>query len=446
MSFTKDFLWGAASAAYQVEGAYNKDGKGMGIWDALSEGKVKHGENGNVACNHYYKYKEDVALMKQIGLKSYRFSVSWPRIFPDASGKVNKKGLQFYINLVNELCDAGIKPMCTIFHWNLPMWIYEQGGWKCNKISEYFAEYTKVIVEALSDKVDYWITMNEMPMFVGQGYITGIHAPFETDISSIIPVTRNVLFSHAKSVKIIREYAKLLPKIGLAHASMVYIPKSNDAAAIELARADTNSARAAVFSNSWWLDPIVLGTFPNDDLAAMGIDKFLSDDELKDIHQPLDFIGLNIYQSADYNERGSETNPNVYPGMPRTSGGWPITAQALYWLPKFIYEKYKLPMIITESGMPNIDFVMLDGAVHDPQRIDFIHKYLLELKKAIGEGIPVIGYQYWSIMDNFEWAEGYDIRFGLVYVDYNTQQRILKDSALFYAEVIKTNGEILTKA
>ena len=218
MSFSKDFIWGAASAAYQVEGAYNEDGKGMGIWDALSDGHVKHGDNGNVACDHYHRYKEDVALMKEMGLKAYRFSVSWPRIIPE-EGVVNPKGIEFYQNLVQELLDAGIEPMCTIFHWNLPMWIYEKGGWYCEEISDYFAEYTKVVVEALSDKVSYWMTVNEPACFIGAGYIAGAHAPFESLIKGLdmskpeargqiaqkmAVLTKNTLLSHGKAVQTIR--------------------------------------------------------------------------------------------------------------------------------------------------------------------------------------------------------------------------------------------------
>ena len=224
MGFDKEFLWGAASAAHQVEGAYDEDGKGLGIWDSLAEGHVKHGENGNIACDHYHRYKEDVSIMKELGLKSYRFSVSWPRVMPEP-GVINEKGLLFYINLVDELVNAGITPMCTLFHWNLPMWAHEWGGWESEKTIGYFEEYTKVVVDALSDKVSYWITLNEPQCFVGCGYWNGAHAPFQTlPIERIKTITRVVMLTHGKAAKIIRENAKTAPKIGFAPTCDAWVP------------------------------------------------------------------------------------------------------------------------------------------------------------------------------------------------------------------------------
>ena len=437
MEFGKDFLWGAASAAHQVEGAYSEDGKDLGIWDALAEGHVKHSENGNVACDHYHRYKEDVAIMKELGLKSYRFSVSWPRVMPKP-GVINEKGLQFYINLVEELTQAGITPMCTLFHWNLPMWAHEWGGWESEKTIEYFEEYTKVIVNALSDKVSYWITLNEPQCFVGCGYWTGVHAPFLTyPIERIKTITRVVMLTHGKAAKIIRENAKTTPQIGFAPTCDAWIPTDSSENAIAKARNLSLRDEANPFTMIYWADPIVLGQIPD------SLKDTLTEEDIQIIHQPLDFYAYNVYSSSNYGGDPLMKNPEVTPGLARTTMDWVIQPAVMYWASKFLYERYQLPILITENGMANGDFVMLDGKVHDPQRTDYLVRYLMELKRAMDDGVPVIGYQYWSIMDNFEWAEGYDKRFGLVYVDYNTQKRTLKDTAYVYADIIRTNGEHL---
>lgn len=442
MSFPKNFLWGAASAAHQIEGAYNEDGKGLGIWDALCEGKVKHGENGNVACDHYHRYKEDVAIMKELGLKHYRLSISWPRILPNGTGKVNEKGLQFYKNLVNELVEAGIEPMVTLYHWNLPMALHEKGGWKNEQSPQWFEEYTKVVVEALSDKVKYWITFNEFQVFVGAGYVKGSHAPFESerDPISMVNIVKNLLLAHGKSVKSIRKYAKQEVKIGIAPTGVSYVPTDESTKAIEFARNMTFNPKGDLFGNQWWGDPIVLGVFPEECWKGVGLaESPISEEELNEIHQPIDFYGFNVYQSMNYSDKRNE-NSKRPTGMPISALDWAITPEVLYWSARFLYERYKLPLLIAENGMANTDFVMLDGKVHDPQRIDFMHRYLKNLKRAVEEGIPVLGYTYWSIMDNFEWAEGYDKRFGLVHVNYQTLERTIKDSGYWYSDVIKTNG------
>lgn len=443
MSFSEKFLWGAASAAYQVEGAYQEDGKGMGIWDALSEGHVKHGDTGNIACDHYHRYKEDVALMKQLGLKAYRFSVSWPRIMPK-EGEINEKGLQFYKNLVDELVKAGITPMCTLFHWNLPMWLHEKGGWLCDEISNYFEEYSKIVVEALSDKVQYWMTVNEASTFTGAGYMDGVHAPFEVCrpenpgyLDKITRLTRNVLLAHGKAVKVIRESAKTEAQVGIAMDGLLFIPWTTDETGIEEAKKATFTEKPDYKAVSWWMDAIMFGK-PHSELA-----KLISEEDLAVIHQKIDFMGYNCYCSNNHDDWRKDVDVRVYPGMPRTAMEWPITPDALYWAVRFFNERYELPILITENGMANLDFVMSDGNVHDQQRIEYLKGYLHGLKQAADEGYPVIGYLYWSIMDNFEWAEGYDKRFGIIYVDYQTQKRIPKDSAIWYSEVIRENGSHL---
>lgn len=434
MGFSKDFLWGTASAAFQVEGAHDADGKAPGIWDALAEGHVKYNQNGNTACDHYHRYKEDVAIMKELGIKSYRFSVSWPRVMSDP-GVVNEKGLRFYVELVNELTAAGIEPLVTLFHWNLPMWMYELGGWRSERVIDEFAEYTRVVVEALSDKVTYWMTINEPQLFVGAGHVDGHHAPFVKEPENFSKITRIVMLTHGKAVETIRRHAKKAPKVGMAPTGSCSLPKDDSPEEIEKARWRTYEGEGPN-GNIWWADPIVLGRVPE------GLKDVLSAEDIERIHQPLDFYGFNIYTASEF-WSSSADNPHVYDGMPRTAFDWVIAPECMYYAPKFHYERYGLPVMITENGMANNDFVMLDGKVHDPQRTEFIHRYLLNLKKAVEDGVPVIGYQYWSILDNFEWAQGYEKRFGLVYVDYRTKERTIKDSARFYAEVIRTNGENL---
>lgn len=442
MSFSKEFLWGAASAAYQIEGAYDEDGKDLGIWDALSEDHVKHGENGNIACDHYHRYKEDIALMKQMGIKAYRFSVSWPRIMPEEH-VVNEKGIRFYKALAEELLKAGIKPMCTLFHWNLPMWMHEKGGWLCEEIAAYFQEYTKVVVEALSDKVQIWMTVNEAATFTGAGYLEGIHAPFEFCekesaewTERMCKLTRNVLIAHGNAVKVIREQAILPPQIGIAMDGTLWMPRSEKEEDIESAKEITFAEIADLHQVNWWMDPIVRGTI------HPVLEAYLTEEDKTIIRQPIDFMGYNCYKANNYDDE-KRPGAQFYSGLPRTAMDWAITPDALYWAVRFFYERYRLPILITENGMANLDFVMSDGNIHDIQRIEYMKSYLKGLKRAAEEKYPVMGYLYWSIMDNFEWAEGYDKRFGLIYVDYRTQKRIFKDSAFWYAEQIRENGESL---
>lgn len=436
MAFSKDFLWGGATAAHQIEGAALEDGKTAGIWDALCPEHVAHGENGQIACDHYHRFREDVAMMKQMGLKAYRFSISWPRVIPEP-GKVNEKGLRFYVELVDALVEAGIEPVVTLFHWNLPMWMYNKGGWENPEIEGYFADYVQVVVDALSDKVRWWITLNEPQCFVGVGYHSGRHAPFRRETVQIPAIVRNVMMAHGRAVRVIRERAKQPPKIGFAPTGPVVTPASDSPEDVERARLLSYDPNGGIRSNSWWADPIVLGIVPEPLRQA------ISQEDLKTICQPLDFYAFNVYNSENYAEKPGERNPQVWPGMPRTALNWPITPEVIYWASKFHYERYHLPILVSENGMANVDFVMLDGKVHDPQRIDYIHRHLKCLKQAVEEGVPVLGYLYWSVMDNFEWAVGYDARFGLIYVDYRTQERIWKDSAYDYRQIIRTNGEAL---
>lgn len=441
MAFPKDFLWGAASASAQVEGGWNEGGRTPSIWDGLIDGHIKYNDTPYIACDTYHHTAEDAALMKEIGLKSYRFSISWSRVIPE-EGRINPEGIAYYSGLVDALIANGITPMITLYHWDLPMWAYRKGGWLHDGISDLFADYAKAVVEALSDRVTYWLTLNEPQVFVGAGYNRGTHAPFlQVGEVGIEIVTRNVLLAHGKAVQMIRKYAKKPPKVGFAPSARCYTPTENTPQAIEEARFKSFERSTTHTGNIWWESPIVCG-------EALAEQKhFLSAEDLKVIHQPLDFFGVNIYESRNYLAKGEETaQQRAKWGQPRTPMGWAVTPEILYWLPKFYYDRYKLPILITENGTANSDVISLDGAVHDPQRADFVARYLAHLKMAVDEGVPVIGYQYWSLMDNFEWDKGYAMRFGMIFIDYaNGCRRIPKDTAKYYSEVIRTNGECLPK-
>lgn len=433
--FPKDFFWGAASAAAQVEGAYLEDGKCASVWDNAPDGKIKNQETCHEACDHYHRYKEDVAMMKEMGLKSYRFSVSWARVMPEA-GKINEKGLAFYKDLVSELRKAGIEPMVTLFHWDTPQWMMDLGGWRVSEVCDYFAQYVRAVVEALSDQVQWWMTMNEPSCFITLGYVTGGHAPFLHEPENLPVLTKNCMVCHARAVEILRKEAKTPAKVGIAMATSAFVPKGDTEEEVANARYETFEGSGRL-GNAWWMDPILLGQ------GVKTEEGYQTDAETLDsIHPALDFVGINVYtpQNCDV---WSGNRLLYYPGCPRNSMGWPVEGRVMYYTIKFIYERYGLPVMVSENGMSDNDFPCLDGKVHDPQRIDYITRYLRNVNKAMAEGVPVIGYQYWSIMDNFEWAEGYDPRFGLVYVDYRDQTRIVKDSGWFYREVIRTNGEVL---
>lgn len=432
--FSDNFLWGAASASAQVEGAWNEDGRSPSIWDIAPTKKIKYGENCHTSCDHYHRYKEDVALMKEIGLKSYRFSISWSRIIPH-EGEVNQKGIEFYNGLINELIAAGIEPLITLYHWDLPVWVQEKGGWLSEKIIPLFEEYTRVVVEAFSDRVTYWMTINEPQCYIMNGHMQGVHAPFKRKYLALPKLTENCMRCHGIAVKTIRAYAKKTPKVGIAMATGAFVPKDESEDAVAYARKQSLEEGLGLMGTKWWYDPIVLGK----KVTAFGVYRTKMK-HIEEICQPLDFIGINVYEPNNTGAWGGDPTANKS-GLPRTTLGWVIDGRVLYWAIRFISEKYKLPIMVTENGMAGMDILGLDGKVQDPQRIDFMYRYLGNLKRAVSEGYSVIGYQHWSIMDNFEWAEGYDPRFGLIYVDYNNNcKRTLKESAYEYSKIIKTSG------
>ncbi|MHC4915520.1 MAG: GH1 family beta-glucosidase [Planctomycetota bacterium] len=445
--FPSDFIWGAAAASYQIEGAHDADGKGPSVWDMFVRkgGTVKNDETGDTACDHYNRYGEDVAIMKEIGLGAYRFSVSWPRVIPEGTGALNEKGLDFYSRLVDELLAAGVQPFCTLFHWDFPYALYRRGSWLNPASPDWFAEYTGVVVDRLGDRVEHWMTLNEPSVFVGLGYESGRHAPGDRlGTAEILRIIHNVQLAHGRSVEVIRERAKKPPQVGFAPAAGPKIPGSEDSRDVEAARAANFACpEFDVWSYSWWLDPVLLGEWPADGVKAFGhlLPAGFEKDAAR-IRQDLDFFGVNIYHGkrGRTNDAGEWEPVEGKTGEPLTRFNWKVVPEALYWGPKFFHGRYGLPVYITENGLSNVDWVAVDGGVHDPQRIDFLTRYLREFRRAGADGVPVRGYFQWSIMDNFEWAEGYRERFGLVHVDYETQKRTLKDSACWYRDVIAANG------
>jgi len=451
--FPKDFAWGVATASYQVEGAASEDGKGPSVWDVFCKrkGVIFDGNTGDVACDHYHRFKEDVALMKALGAKSYRFSVSWPRVLPNGIGASNPKGLDFYSRLIDELGSHGIEPLLSIFHWDYPQALYKKGGWLNRDSADWFAEYTSLLADKFSDRVKLWATQNEPQCFIGLGLLDGAHAPGDKlNATGYLTAAHNAMRAHAKAVQVLRARAKDAKgtKVGYVLAAQVTQPASDKPEDIEAAR----SAMFAVgnrseWNNAWFTDPVLLGKYPEDGVKVFGKDMPLfKPSDLDEMKQPLDFLGLNIYK-ADTFKRGADGKPEqvpLPPGYPRAGSDWqPITPACMYWGPRFFYDRYKLPVAITENGLATRDQVFLDGKVHDPQRIDFMHRYLAELARAIKDGVPVTGYYAWSLLDNFEWADGYKQRFGLVYVDFENQKRVPKDSFDWFKKVIASNGRTL---
>ena len=452
MTFPIGFVWGAAASSYQIEGAAYKDGKGLSTWDTFCQkaGTIWNGQSGDTACDHYHRYEEDVGLMKQIGLHAYRLSISWPRVVPQGLGAINPKGLEFYDRLIDELLAADISPHVTLFHWDYPYELYRRGGWLNRGSSDWFAEYVKVVVEKLSDRVKYWITLNEPQCFIGLGHQFGFHAPGDRlEFAEVLTAAHNALLAHGKAVQTIRAYSKVESRIGLAPVGIINIPATDGSEDVEAARHAMFSVTSKnCWNNTWWTDPVFCGRYPEDGLELFGSDvPPIQDQDMQMICQPLDFLGVNIY-FGQMTRASKDGQPEAVPfpvGHAMTAFRFPVSPEALYWGPRFLWERYQTPIIITENGMSNVDWASLDGKVHDPQRIDFLHLYLLELQKACKHGVEVHGYFQWSILDNFEWTEGYKERFGLVYVDYPTQKRTLKDSAYWYKEVIASNGATLGK-
>ncbi len=454
--FPKDFIWGAATAAYQIEGGSYEDGKGLSIWDTFckTQGKVFQQHTGDVTCDSYHKLDEDLEIIKSLGLKGYRFSISWSRILPLGTGKVNLAGIDYYRKLIEGLLEIGVKPYVSLYHWDLPYELHKKGGWLNRDSVGWFGYYTKVIVEHFGRYVDHWITFNEPQIFVGMGYYSGEHAPglklSKFDLFSII---HNVLLSHGTSVRVIKE---LYPnaQVGIAPTGHVGVPFTNSEEDVEAARQgmfeeDKKGSRSddfSTFNYALFCDPIFLGRYPEwvtNELTLVIPDSL--DEDLKIISTEIDFIGANIYNSGTWKKSvdGTPQWVNQPVGHPLTGYDWSVTEKALYYGPKFLYERYHKPIYITENGVSLREWVDENGEVLDYTRIDFLKKYIRCLKQAINDGIDVRGYFQWSLLDNFEWHQGYKERFGLVYVDYSTGKRTVKQSAHWYKELIETSGEWL---
>lgn len=450
MGFAKDFVWGAATSSYQIEGTGRDSGKGQNIWDVFTKepGRVYEGHTGDIACDHYHRFREDVAYMKELGLKGYRFSIDWSRVLPEGTGKVNEKGIDFYNALIDELLEQGIEPYITLYHWELPYEIYKRGGWMNPEIVEWFGQYARLVAERFSDRVKYFFTLNEPQCFVGLGFLQGCHAPgVKTPLRDTFEMAHNALKAHGRAVQMLRAYGKQNVQIGYAPTSGMCYPEKETPKDIEAARkalfALPDDLSNWTWNVSWWSDPVILGKYPEEGMKKY--EKYLpviTDEDMKLISQPIDFYGQNIYNGRCI-RMGTDGRPEEVrrpAGFPKTATNWPVTPEALYWGPKFLYERYRKPIYITENGMACHDTVSQDGKVHDPNRIDFLARYLKNLKRA-AEEIDIRGYFQWSLMDNFEWDKGYAERFGIIYVDFETQERIWKDSAYWYRDLIRRNGD-----
>ncbi len=449
--FPKNFLWGAATAAYQIEGSHKAEGKGLSIWDMFcrKEGAIPYAVNGDVACDHYRLFKSDVAMMKEMGLKAYRFSIAWTRVLPEGTGKINRKGLDFYEALVDELLQAGIEPCPTLYHWDLPLTLHHQGGWMNRDIQNWFADYADIIGRTLGDRVTWWMTLNEPSVQLTHGYLDTKHAPgLRFSVTEALRCLHHYLLAHGKGVQALRSGCAHSPKIGFAPSIYTMIPQSESPEDIEAARQLLFTVGSeSLGETSLYLDPIFLGRYPQEAPDFFGSKWHNpSEEDLKTIHQPLDFIGFNTYSGLQA-KAGADGKPVIASYRQEHPTGaldWlRLAPSSLYWTARFLNERYgknRLPIVVTENGFCNLDWVGLDNRVHDGARIDYVHRHLLGFKRASEEGIPLGGYFYWTLMDNFEWAEGYKPRFGLIHVDYATQVRTWKDSAFWYRDVINSNG------
>jgi len=450
-AFPEGFVWGAATAAAQIEGAAAEGGKGDSVWDVFCRepGRVFGGHTPAVACDFYHRWREDLAMMRDAGLPAFRFSVAWPRVFPGGSGEPNPAGLAFYDRLVDGLLEAGIRPYLTLFHWDLPQALQAKGGWLRRAIADDFAAYAGLVAAKLGDRVKDWITFNEPQIFLGIGHRAGSHAPglalSEVDVFRCV---HHVNLAHGRANAAIRANAPSA-RVGLAQVANVGMPADPGApASVAAARRATlepewTGDHATFLGTCWWADPVYHGRYPagllerHPSLAG----ETIRDGDLVEISRPVDFHGFNYYFGRKIAADGSVVPPA--PGEPRTSYGWPVHPEGLYWAARFYHEAWGLPLYVFENGLSSMDWVALGGRVPDAMRVDFLTRYLRELRRAIGDGADVRGWFHWSWLDNFEWAEGYKERFGLVHVDYETQRRTAKDSLAWFSEVIRANGRNL---
>jgi len=441
--FPTGFLWGAATASYQIEGAHDEAGKGESIWDRFSHtpGKIWGGDTGDVACDHYHRVAEDVALMQKLGLQAYRFSVSWPRILPQGKGKVNRAGIEFYDRLVDRLMDVGIVPFVTLYHWDLPQALQDMGGWANRDVAYYFRDYAAIVADALGDRVRHWITHNEPWVTAVLGYMTGVHAPGIADPRQAVQAARHLLLSHGEAIRALREMLDDDAQLGITlNFSPAYPATDSPEDAVAVQKADA-------FSNRWFLDPVFRGHFPEElrERFSGEMEEWPPDD-LAAMAAPIDFLGVNYYSRqvvrADPSQRAGYRSVRVQ-GSKYTDMDWEIFPQGLYDLLTRLQRDYNpAALYITENGAAFRDVLEPGRRVRDQERIDYLHDHFIKAYEAIQAGVKLRGYFVWSLMDNFEWAYGYAKRFGIIYVDYETCERIPKDSARWYHDVIAENGPL----
>lgn len=441
LTFPPDFLWGTATSSYQIEGAWNADGKGESIWDRFSHtpGKIEDSSSGDVACDHYYRWPEDVALMQELGLQAYRFSIAWPRILPQGRGQVNQKGLDFYSRLVDGLLAANITPFATLYHWDLPQALEDEGGWPVRATAESFVAYADVISRKLGDRVHHWITHNEPWVVAFMGYQQGTHAPGRRDWAAALRAAHHLLLSHGWAVPVLRRNS---PGAQVGITLNLYWVMAASASA-----ADQNQARwLDGYLNRWFLDPLYGRLYPADMVVdyqshlPLGLD-FVQPGDMTTISTPTDFLGINYYTRFVARDADAPDNlpAQVTPASPEahTDMGWEVYPDGLYGLLNRLYFEYQMPSLyITENGASYSTGVDENGRIPDIQRLNFLRDHFTAAHRAIQNGVPLNGYFVWSLMDNFEWAHGYQQRFGIVHVDYETQTRLPKDSALWYKEFI----------
>ncbi len=432
LTFPSDFLWGAATAAYQIEGAWNEDGKGESIWDRFSHtpGKVTNGDTGDIACDHYHRYQDDIALMRCLGLKAYRFSTAWTRALPTGRGQINPLGLDFYDRLVDALCAANIEPFLTLHHWDYPQALYEAGGWtNCDNLY-HFADYAALMAKCLGDRVTKWTTLNEPGVIAWDGYVSGEHAPGERNPLKARQVAHNLMVAHGLAVQAIRGVNPNL-EVGIVLNQWMADAADDDPQSIR------NAERAWNRSETTFLHPLFKGYYHPEYVEFAGGLPEIQAGDMALVAQKLDFLGINFYSRNLYNAQG---HVEEVAGSEYTEMGWEVCAPALRRMLNKIHREYRLPPIyITENGAAFQDEVSPDGQVHDPRRLDYLKQHFIQTRLAMQDGVDVRGYFVWSLLDNFEWAHGYTKRFGLVYVDYQTQERTIKDSGRGYAEVIRSN-------
>ncbi len=441
-----DFAWGVATAAYQIEGAVAEDGRTPSIWDTFCRvpGAIDNGDTGDVACDHYHRWREDVALLRELGIGAYRFSLSWPRVLPDGTGRVNPAGLGFYDRLVDELLAAGVRPFVTLYHWDLPQVLQDRGGWPARDTASALAEFAGVAGAALGDRVTDWFTVNEPLCSAWIGHLEGRMAPGVRDIAQAVPASHHLLLGHGLAVQALRAAAPQPVRVGAVVNLSPCEPASDDPADVAAAR------RADGHTNRWWLDPLHGRGYPADMVEVYGVEPPVLGDDLATIATPTDHLGLNYYfREVDTDD---PTGPPPYarmvavPDAKRTAMDWEVHPDGLEQLLTRLAEDYQVPrVLVTESGSAWQDEVV-DGSVADLERAHYLESHVAAALRAAGRGVPLAGYFVWSLLDNFEWSYGYAKRFGLVHVDYDTQVRTVKDSGRRYAKLISEHKALVTTA